>query len=202
MPGTPLRPREPVGALLAGGAGRRLGGAKACVALAGQPLLAWPLAALSGALTRVAVVAKADSELPSLPAAVERWEEPALPRHPIVGIIEALRRADGVAVIVCAVDLPLVDAALISALAAADAGGAPAVIAAAPDHRPQPLLARYEPAALPLLVAAPEDAPLTATVLALVPALLQVPAAALLNVNDERDLRVAERLLGYPNVNA
>ncbi len=197
--------------MLAGGAGRRLGGAKACVALAGRPLLAWPLAALSGALTRVAVVGKADSELPSLPADVERWDEPTLPRHPIVGIIEALRRAAGAAVIVCAVDLPLVDAALIGRLAVADAGGAPAVIATALDPagataasrpRPQPLLARYERAALPLLVAAPADAPLTATVLALAPALLEVPAAALLNVNDERDLRAAERLLGYPNVKA
>lgn len=202
VPSTPKLEGQPVGVLLAGGAGRRLGGAKACVPLAGRPLLTWPLAALQAALTRVVVVAKSDSELPALPAGIERWDEPALPRHPIVGIIEALRRAGGAAVIVCAVDLPLVDAPLIARLAAADAGGAPAVIAAAPDPRarqhacrPQPLLARYEPAALAGLTAAPPDAPLTATVLALAPARLHVPAAQLLNVNDARDLRAAERAL-------
>jgi molybdopterin-guanine dinucleotide biosynthesis protein A len=186
--------------VLAGGRGTRIGGAKACVPVAGRPLLAWPLAALTGALVRVAVVAKADSELPELPHDVCRWDEPALPRHPIAGIIEALRRAGGDAVVVCAVDLPLVDGALVARLASADAGGAPAVIAAASavaggEPRPQPLLGRYEPGALEALCAAPADAPLTATVLALCPALLEVPAVALLNVNDERDLRVAEERL-------
>lgn len=187
--------------MLAGGRGTRLGGAKARVPLAGRPLLAWPLEALTAVLQRVVVVAKADSELPELPPGVARWDEPPLPRHPIAGIIEALTRADGAAVLVCAVDLPLVDRALVARLATADAGGAPALIATAgPDGaaaaRPQPLLGRYEPAALTALRRAPADAALTATVLSLAPALLTVPPDRLLNVNDELDRQAAERRLG------
>jgi len=39
-----------IGAVLAGGAGRRLGGSKATVQLGGRPLLAYALGALRGAL--------------------------------------------------------------------------------------------------------------------------------------------------------
>jgi molybdopterin-guanine dinucleotide biosynthesis protein A len=162
-------------------------------------MLAWPLAALTGAQQRVAIVAKADSVLPPLPAGVARWDEPPQPRHPIVGIVEALRRAGGEAVLVCAVDLPLVDAGLIRALAEAEVGPGGVVIAAAPDaegrRRVQPLLGRYEPEALAALQRAPADAPLTATVLGLDPAIVDVAADSLLNVNEERDRAHAERCL-------
>ena len=85
----------PVGVVLAGGAGRRMGGAKPGTPLAGRPLIAYPLTALRAVLAPVAVVAKSDSVLPVLGAGVELWREPDEPRHPLAGILEALRRADG-----------------------------------------------------------------------------------------------------------
>ena len=191
MQGTP----QPIGAVLAGGRGRRLGGDKALVPIAGRPLIAWPLLALTSALARVAVVTKPGVRLPPLPDGVEVWTEPATPTHPIVGIVEALRRAEGRAVLVCAADLPLVDAGLVRALAGAPAGAAAAVVARGAG-RLQPLLGRYEPAALPALAAAvPDDAPLTAVVRALAPAVVDVPASALLNVNDRDGVRAAEEAL-------
>lgn len=54
-----------VGAVLAGGAGSRLGGAKAMVKLAGRPLISYPLAAIEQADLEPVVVAKACTELPS-----------------------------------------------------------------------------------------------------------------------------------------
>ena len=62
-----LRRRPPIGVILAGGQGRRIGGSKAVVQLAGQPLITYPLEAVRTALGDVAVVAKADTQLPSLP---------------------------------------------------------------------------------------------------------------------------------------
>ena len=40
------RRRRPIGVVLAGGSGRRIGGSKAIVKLRGQPLITYPLAAL------------------------------------------------------------------------------------------------------------------------------------------------------------
>jgi molybdenum cofactor guanylyltransferase len=171
-----------------------MGAAKATVILGGRPLIAWPLDALRAVLGRVAVAAKPDTELPALPGEVEVWREPPAPRHPLSGIVEALRRAAGEAVLVCAVDLPLVDAALVGALADAPAGGSLAVVTSA-GGRLQPLLARYEPGSLERLGTAAPDLPLTTTVMALEPRVLEVDPAAVLNVNDRADLQRAERAL-------
>jgi molybdopterin-guanine dinucleotide biosynthesis protein A len=197
---TPPHRSDVVGVVLAGGAGSRIGGAKATVLLGGRPLLAWPLTALTSVLGRVAVVTKADVELPDLGPTVQRWNEPDLPRHPITGIIEALQRARGASVFVCAVDLPLVDADLIRRLLRVDDDGALAVVAASAhpqtsERRLQPLLARYAPAALAPLAAAPSNARLTESVWSLDPVVVDVPVAQLLNVNDAGDLEAAERAL-------
>jgi molybdopterin-guanine dinucleotide biosynthesis protein A len=171
-----------------------MGAGKATVILAGRPLIAWPLDALRAVLGRVAVAAKPDTELPALPRAVEVWREPPIPRHPLSGILEALRRAGGEAVLVCAVDLPLVDAELVRVLAGARARGSLAVVASAAG-RLQPLLARYEAASLEPLATVALDRPLTATVMALDPRVIEVDSTALLNVNDRAGLRRAERAL-------
>jgi molybdenum cofactor guanylyltransferase len=184
----------PVGVVLAGGASSRMGASKSCATLAGRPLLCWPLDVLRSVLTRVAVVAKADTELPTLAAGVELWLEPAVPRHPLTGILEALRRADGAAVVVCAVDLPFVDRAIVERLIAAPspAGG---IVVTAGQGRMQPLLARYEPRAFGALRASPTDGALSATVRALGPSVLEVDERTLVNVNRPEDLLYAERLL-------
>jgi molybdopterin-guanine dinucleotide biosynthesis protein A len=187
--------REPVGVVLAGGLGRRLGGAKATVELCGRPLIWYPLEALAAVLSEVAIIAKADTELPNLPG-VTVWIEPQTPRHPLLGIVEALGLAAGRPVLACASDLPFVTPELVASLARADAMGAPAVVAA--DHGAfQPLLGRYEPAAVPLLAgAAVEGAPARAAVAALAPRLLQVEDPDLLfNVNAPEDLLHAAAIL-------
>ncbi|HLM50849.1 MAG TPA: NTP transferase domain-containing protein [Solirubrobacteraceae bacterium] len=114
-----------LGVILAGGRGHRLGGGgKAAVALAGRPMIAWPLDALRAVLGEVIVVAKADTALP--PAlGVRVWSEPAEPRHPLTGLRRALE--PGRPVVVCAAGLPLVGPEVIGALAA----GPGAVVACA-----------------------------------------------------------------------
>ena len=97
----------PIGVILAGGVGRRIGGSKAIVKLRGRPLIMYPLQALTLALGEVAVLAKPDTELPSL-SGVTIWIEPATPQHPLVGISHALALAGDRPVLVCAADLPLV----------------------------------------------------------------------------------------------
>jgi molybdopterin-guanine dinucleotide biosynthesis protein A len=122
------------------------------------------------------------------------WREPGEPRHPVAGIVAALRGAAGRPVLVCAADLPLVTVALVRAIAAAPAHGAPAVVPEV-GGRLEPLLARYEPTALDALAGADPAAPLREIVSALAPATLALDAAALFNVNTPADLAEAERRL-------
>src|SRR5256885_1826244 len=146
-----LRSR-PMGAILAGGAGRRIGGEKAAVELHGQPLICYPLDAVREVLKKVAILAKADTELPPL-SGVTVWLEPEMPRHPLVGITQALALAGGRPVLVCAADLPFVTPELVRRLVRADARRAPAVVACARGAM-QPLLGRYQPRAVDLLARA------------------------------------------------
>lgn len=184
-----------VGAVLAGGAGTRLRGAKAGTLLAGRPLLSYPLAALRAELPQVAVVAKADTDLPAVGSGVLIWREPDEPRHPLAGVVEALRRAEGRAVVVLACDLPFVTADLVRTLASADACGAPAVVATTRDRGLQPLCARYEPAALEALAGFDPAGRTVTQVQALTPATITVPGTTLRNVNTEDDLAAAEAAL-------
>jgi molybdenum cofactor guanylyltransferase len=183
-----------VGAVLAGGAGRRLArGSKPAAPLAGRPLVSYPLAALAGVCERVAVVCKAATRLPEL-GAVERWDEPDQPRHPRTGIVHALERA-GTAVLVCAADMPFVTAdACRTLLSAAGSAGSPAVVAVA-DGVLQPVFGLYAPAALEALRSAPEDAALTATVESLEPVHVALPPAIVRSVNTPEELARAEAQL-------
>jgi molybdopterin-guanine dinucleotide biosynthesis protein A len=187
---------QPLGAVLAGGVGRRIGGGKAIVELRGRPLLSYPLAAMTAALADVAVIAKAGTELPPLPG-VTIWIEPDELSHPLVGVLHALRMAQGRAVLICAGDLPFVTPAVISMLAAADAGGAPAVIAAG-DQLEQPLLGRYEPEAAEPLSALLHDPgiPLRAAAAEIGARVLELEdPTALFNINAPEDLLQAAALL-------
>lgn len=147
-----------VGVVLAGGRGRRIGGDKATVELDGVPLLHYPLRALAAVTDLQRVVAKSDTRLPQLPPGVVAWLEPDEPRHPLTGVLHALRTAAGRSVLCCAVDLPLLDAATLRALLDADAGRHACVVPRA-GGRVEPLCALWRPAALPLLERlAPEPA--------------------------------------------
>jgi molybdopterin-guanine dinucleotide biosynthesis protein A len=171
---------QPLGVVLAGGAARRMGGAKATALLAGRPLVVWALEALAAAgIERRVVVAKADTALPDLDVPV--WIEPAEPRHPLAGVTHALARAPGEDVVTVPVDLPLVAPATLRALAAAEAC---AMV------RGQPLLARF-PAGTAISVSGRA----TDAVLALDPVIVEPGEGGLLNVNAPEDLRAAEALV-------
>jgi molybdopterin-guanine dinucleotide biosynthesis protein A len=201
--------RQPVGAVLAGGRGQRIGGDKAIVSLAGRPLLSYPVGAMLGALDQVVVVAKPSTLLPAL-GDVAVWHEPEHPSHPLVGIAEALRRAGGSWVLVCAGDMPFVPVPLLASLASLasvaslgepagrDPDAAPAFVAASASGALQPLLGCYGPSCLEPLAAAAREAvaPARAVVEALAPTVVPVSdPRALFNVNSAEDLREAEALL-------
>ena len=166
------------------------------VKLGGRPLITYPVAAMHEALGEVAVVAKADSELPSL-AGAAIWIEPECPRHPVAGIVHALELAEGRPVMICAGDLPLVTPGLIAGIAGADPKGAPAVIGSRAGSL-QPLLGCYQPPARQLLAPAiaRRDVRLIEAVQAIGPSLYEVTDPdCLFNVNTPDDLLVAAGML-------
>jgi molybdopterin-guanine dinucleotide biosynthesis protein A len=179
-----------IGAVLAGGLGRRMGAPKATASLGGRPLVAYPLDALGHVCDRVVVVAKRETELP---AEVERWDERDDPRHPIAGITHALERA-GEPILVCAADMPFVSPDVLSLLADELRPGLKAA-AAFCEGRLEPLLAAYAPEALEVLAEAPADEPLRRTVESLMPVLVDVPPEVVFNVNTPEDLAQAEERL-------
>ena len=188
------RAQETIGAILAGGSGRRMGGAKATVHLQGRPLISYAIEAVWRGLGSVVIVAKADTELPSLPG-VTVWVEPDEQSHPLVGLRYALEMADGRPVVVCAADLPFVTPRLIRELAVG-ARRAPAVIAACGEQI-QPLLGWYHPRALETLrsVDLESGAPVREVVSAMGPRLLEVDPELLFNVNHPSDLLQASAMI-------
>jgi molybdenum cofactor guanylyltransferase len=181
-----------IGAVLAGGAGRRLGApSKAAAELAGRPLVSYPVSALASVCERVAVVCKPSTELPALDG-VERWDEPAEPSHPLTGILHALERARG-PVLVCAADMPFVtEESCRTLLSRPDAVAAVAVS----EGVLQPVFGVYGPAALEPLRAAPPGGRLTDAVEALDPARVALAPAVVRSINTPEDLAEAHRALG------
>lgn len=192
-----------VGAILAGGGGRRIGGDKAIVELHGRPLISYPLEALRLALGRVAILAKPDTKLPYV-SGVTVWIEPEDLRHPVVGVMQALALADGRPVVVCGADLPFVSAELVKRLAKANPGRAPAVIACAQGEM-QPLLGCYQRRALPLLREQPHAAegPVRDAIAALDPVLLEVDdPEELFDVDSPDDLLQAAAMMDRRRLSA
>ena len=181
---------EPIGVVLAGGAGRRLGGAKPEALLGGRPLAAWVADALGEVVGEVVLAARADSPLPALEIPV--WSEPVdHPPHPLAGLAAALARSGGRGVLACPVDLPFVSASLLRALLAAPGGVAVA------DG--QPLLGRFPvSAAGSLATAAVAGSRVREAIATLAPTIVAVEDAArvLCNVNTAEDLAAAEAMLG------
>jgi molybdenum cofactor guanylyltransferase len=191
---TPGRGSQPLGVVLAGGLGRRIGGSKAIVELDHRPLISYPVEAVWRALGNVVIVAKIGTDLPSAPG-VSIWIEPEEPRHPLTGIVHALTMAEGRPVLVCASDMPLVTPELIRAIAQVDAGRASAVVASY-QRQLQPLLACYQPSALEPLAGASSTVSLREAVAGLEPVLYEVEDPDLLfNVNSPDDLLQAAAML-------
>jgi molybdenum cofactor guanylyltransferase len=188
-------------AVLAGGRGERLGGAKPSVALGGRALICHPLAAARDAGLEAIVVTKPGTPLPALSETV--LHEPELPCHPLCGVIAALEyaaeRAPAPAVVLLACDMPFVTGPLLRRLAELD-GSAVAEV----EGRLQPLLARCLPRDLPLLrEALTAERSLRGAISALEPRIVDEaelsrfgsPERLCFNVNDAADLARAERWL-------
>jgi molybdopterin-guanine dinucleotide biosynthesis protein A len=175
--------REPLGVVLAGGLGTRMGGRKALAVLDGRPLVAHVLQALAAVTAEQVVVAKRDT---ALPPGLTVWVEPDAPRHPLAGVRHALREAGGAPVLCCGVDLPRLDPATLRALV--DGAGPAGAVARAGGFL-HPTVALWTPAALPVLEAFAPDEPARAVAerAGLVP--VDVDPAALVNVNRPEDLR-------------
>ena len=174
-----------------------MGVSKATALLGGVPLAQRALAPLRAAGLETAVVAKRGDPLPRLDAPV--WVESRGRRHPLAGILEALERAGGRAVLVCACDMPFVTVELVEHLAGL---GESAVFEA--GGRLHPLLARYEQGTAEALgTALDAGAPLHVAVreagATILPeqelATFGDPERLLFNVNTPADLARAEDLL-------
>jgi molybdenum cofactor guanylyltransferase len=188
--------RSCIGAVLAGGGGRRIGGDKAMVELEGRPLVHYPLNVLRAVLDEVAVVAKQSTVLPGLDVEVAIWLEPEEPRHPLAGVVHALRCARGQPVVVVAGDMPFVTRGLVAALSRERSRGAPIVVPRA-GGRLRPLCARYEPRALGALAGCDLTAPVSDAVGALNPRILEWPdEEPFFTVNSPEDILQAAALLG------
>lgn len=199
----PPRASAALVAVLAGGAGHRAGGSKALVELAGRTLISYPLRAAAAAALPALVVAKRDTELPAVQVPVVR--EPDEPRHPLCGIVAALREAGGPEdprrpVLVVGCDMPFVSAALLRWLARRPGETAAVELAG----RLQPFPALYRPAALERLEAELRLAgPLRATLELLSAEVLAEhalrafgdPDRLCFSVNDAHDLRLAREWL-------
>jgi molybdopterin-guanine dinucleotide biosynthesis protein A len=186
---------SPVGVVLAGGSGRRIGGDKALVELEGRPLISYPLAALGEVCEDLAVVAKSETMLPSLAGHAEVWVEPDEPQHPLCGLVHALQLAEGRPVLVVALDLPLVDAATLRDILSVEPGDSAGVVPLA-HGRLQPLCARYQPVALDGLRDFDRTARTTDVVTDLGVRVVEVRNPdAFLNVNRPEDLLQASVLL-------
>lgn len=181
--------RNPLGAVLAGGAATRLGGVKAALDLGGRPLIAYPLAAFAAAGIEAIVVAKAETDLPPLDVPVVA--EPGEPRHPLLGVVTALEHAGGGSVIVAPCDTPFLTPALLTTLAAATG-----TAAVHDGERLHPLLARYQPSDLPALRSVLHaGASATSAAEQLSPTLIRTDPETTFNVNTQADLASARARL-------
>lgn len=188
-------------AILAGGAGTRIGGRKAETSLAGRPMIEYPLASLRRAGLDPFVVTKAGHRLDLGP--VEIVIEPDKPLHPLLGIAMAIRAASGRPVLVVACDLPLLPPALLAQLAT-ETG---TTVVAGSRGTPQPLVARYGPDSLGTIEAAlTVGNSVKSTLAELDPVIVDVsgpgnfgdPSVVFHNVNSPGDLARAEELLRGP----
>lgn len=134
------------GAILAGGASRRMGRDKARVEYGGVPLAERVARSLQECLERVRVVVRPGEKPPLNIPAIEDSHEV---RAPIVGVAAALRACQSEAVLITACDLPDIDPRLLGLLLAAmPTSGGPEIVAPMGPRGPEPLLAIYRPTLL------------------------------------------------------
>jgi len=182
----------PLGAVLAGGAATRLGGAKATAQLAGRPLITYPIEALAQAGITPVVVAKQGSDLPKLDAEVVI--EPDEPRHPLAGVVVALRHAGTRGALVLPCDAPFVSPMLLRLLASATS-----TTAVRSGGRIHPVIAFYDNESLePLEAAMKAGDSATEALEDLDPEWIEAIERETFNINTPEDLARAEDVLKQP----
>ncbi|HEX5225850.1 MAG TPA: molybdenum cofactor guanylyltransferase [Solirubrobacteraceae bacterium] len=193
-----------IAAVLAGGAGTRLGGSKPTVPLAGSPLIGYPLRAARAANLDAVVVAKPGTRLPALSEPVVR--EPPAPVHPACGALAALRYAQAQAhvgaVVLMACDMPFLTPQLLAWLA-----GLEGAVIVREGERLQPLVGRYPvDRAVAVAHTLAEGGSLVSALTAGVTRVVEEaelrsfgdPRRLLFNVNERADLELAARMLEHP----
>lgn len=198
---------RPLGVLVAGGRGRRLGLAvpKSGVTLAGETLLERALTRLMPVCDGVVLALSDAAAAPApLPRGVIVALDPPGRRGPLAGLVAGLSARAFHAALVLAVDFPLARSGALAALA--ERLGRRLAVVPEPQGRAQPLFAAYAAGALaPLRQALERGEP------ALVPAVMALDPLVLgddelraleggldnfLNVNRPADLAEARRRLG------
>ncbi|MEA2974340.1 MAG: hypothetical protein QOG82_2798 [Actinomycetota bacterium] len=199
--GLPVDTGLVVAVVLAGGAGRRLGGVdKAGLVLGGRTLLDRVLSAAAGVAGRLVVVGRPRAV--DLERAVIFVQEDVPGGGPVPAVAAALDATGGASVVlILAVDLPLLTTAalarLVDELLAADPSVG-AAAAADPSGRPNPLLAAYRAEVL-----AGNDGAPGAAARALLPPdtrVVDLGPEATLNVNTPADVDRAAALLAAPDL--
>jgi molybdopterin-guanine dinucleotide biosynthesis protein A len=136
-----------VGLVLAGGKSTRMGTDKARLVYAGNPQIKRAHRALAEVCARVLVSVRPDQAEDELYKPFELVVDRGAARGPAAGLLAAWRQAPGTALLVLAVDLPLVDAAVLGRLIAARDRQAPATAFVHADGTVEPLCTIWEPAA-------------------------------------------------------
>ena len=186
---------EVCGAILVGGASRRMGRPKAFVEYAGRSFAARVADALRAELPEVVAVGR--GALPRDLGAIERLDDAAGIAGPLAGILALLRQRPRSAWLVAACDLPLLDPAAVRWLLGQRGTASLAILPRLEPSRVEPLLALYEPAASSLLEPLAARGERSLQGLALEPGVsIPTPPAALAaawrNVNTEEELRLLE----------
>ena len=140
------------GLVLAGGHSRRMGQDKAALRLGGVTLLERAVALLAGTCRATAVAIQPDQRDDPLRRRFECIEDGLADGGPMAALMAAQQRDSTVAWLLLAVDMPMVDAAILDRLLAGRDAGA-AATAYAGSGGPEPLCAVYEPASAPLILA-------------------------------------------------
>lgn len=191
-----MRVMDMDGIVIAGGAGRRLGGPKAIAVLGDSTLAELAVAALAAHCRRVLVVARPGIPLPQMEAEV-LLDRPG-PDAPLTGLATGLAAARTPLALVLACDLPLAGPVLPRLAEAPGDGAAMAVDA---HGHGQPLCARY-PVARTLAIAEElldaGEVRMMRLADALAPVAVPADAEELLNVNTPGDLARAAALRGDP----
>lgn len=195
MPTPVARPRL-LAAVLAGGAGRRMGGAdKGLLTLRGRPLVAWVVDALRAQADAVLIVANRHADAYATQAPVIADEVPDYP-GPLAGIAAALQAAGNAWLLTAATDCPTPPPDLAERLyAALSATDAPCAYAH-DGTAAQPLFALYRPglAASARAALATHASPLRwHAELGAIAVDFSDRAAAFVNVNTPADLDMLER---------